>query len=332
VKKTNTKKISVIIPAYNAEPYIEKCLNSLIAQTEPNFEAIIIDDGSADNTFEICKKYAAQDARFKVIKQSNGGVSAARNSGLDIAGGEFITFVDSDDYVAPDYLQVLLQGYSGGEFDIAMCGYVLELDKSGELYRVTGNAEELTQTEILNRMFVPLNRSWGGFLVNKLFKAEIIKKNHIRLNPEYKLFEDIVFNYEYIKSVKRGSYTPAPAYYYVTRKNSAVCTSEATVSNANKWLNSLKAFDFVMEDAKDTYPQFCKILSIMKVMFSATALRIAAKSGLKATPRYKELRRYIIKNLGSFLASKNIRLKKKIGCILTLIMPKTAFKLWAEGS
>ena len=116
--------ISVIIPVYNAEKYIARCLDSLLAQTYTDFEAIAIDDGSADGSFAICQAYGEKDPRFHAIHQENQGVSAARNAGIDRARGDYIAFIDADDYVLPDYLEQLLQAAQTHNADIACCDFV----------------------------------------------------------------------------------------------------------------------------------------------------------------------------------------------------------------
>ncbi|GMO37902.1 MAG: hypothetical protein Ta2B_17610 [Termitinemataceae bacterium] len=114
--------ISVIIPVYNVEHYLRRCLDSVLAQTFTDFECILIDDGSPDKSPAICDEYAKKDSRFVVIHQANAGVSAARNAGLDIAQGEWITFVDSDDWIEPDMLRVLYQNAVKHQSDVSVCG------------------------------------------------------------------------------------------------------------------------------------------------------------------------------------------------------------------
>ena len=108
-------KVSVIIPVYNAEQYLKRCLDSVLAQTYQDFEIICIDDGSTDNSGAICDEYAKKDSRIRILRKENGGVSSARNAGLNIAEGEYITFIDSDDYVDTDYMQTLYENLEGAD-------------------------------------------------------------------------------------------------------------------------------------------------------------------------------------------------------------------------
>ena len=113
--------ISIIIPVYNVEIYIEQCLDSIKKQSYQNFEVIIVNDGSQDNTESICKKIAQSDARFKYFSKENGGVSSARNFGLDNANGHYITFIDGDDWVDPNHLEILIKSITENNSDIAIC-------------------------------------------------------------------------------------------------------------------------------------------------------------------------------------------------------------------
>lgn len=117
-------KVSVIVPVYNCEKYIERCIKSILAQTYSEYELILIDDGSTDNSAEICDRYAEVDACIQVIHQSNSGVSAARNNGVQKATGEYVTFVDSDDWITPDYLETMVTACMDHDAQVVICGYV----------------------------------------------------------------------------------------------------------------------------------------------------------------------------------------------------------------
>ncbi len=121
-------QISVIVPVYKVEPYLRRCVDSILNQTYRDFELILVDDGSPDNCGKICDEYAAQDSRVTVIHKKNGGLSSARNAGLDIAKGEYVTFIDSDDQVAQSYLEYLFRIAEDNEAEISTCGILLNAD------------------------------------------------------------------------------------------------------------------------------------------------------------------------------------------------------------
>ena len=122
--------ISIIVPIYNSENYIKKCLDSILAQTYSNLEVILIDDGSTDNSYNICKDYQKKDNRIVLLQQKNAGVSRARNHGLEVAKGEYIGFVDSDDYIEPEMYEILLNSIIESNSKIAICNYYYENEDS----------------------------------------------------------------------------------------------------------------------------------------------------------------------------------------------------------
>ena len=124
--------LSIIVPVYDVERYLQKCIDSILAQTFTDFELILVDDGSPDNCPALCDAAAAKDARIRVLHQKNGGLSAARNAGLDVARGEWIGFVDSDDYISPEMYEILYKAVQSTGSDLALCDYV-KVDETGAL-------------------------------------------------------------------------------------------------------------------------------------------------------------------------------------------------------
>lgn len=181
--------ISVIIPAYNAAKTIVCCVESLLSQTCKDWELIIIDDGSTDNTLDVCQSF--HDKRIQVYHKENGGVSSARNAGLTYAKGEYIAFVDADDYLEPMYLEHL---YQGSEYDLSITGfcYDKEPEKTILLLELTDKASiAKCLSELINAD--QLCYPWG-----RLFKRSVIEQNHIRFNEKMRFAEDNVFNWEYL--------------------------------------------------------------------------------------------------------------------------------------
>lgn len=167
--------ISVIVPVYNVEKYLNECVDSILAQTYTDFELILVDDGSPDNCGAICDEYAASDSRIRVIHQKNGGLSAARNTGLDIAKGEYVTFVDSDDLVCKTYLECLLQALLAEQADIAVCDMVTFADGEAPtlVEKRQASAEVMTGRDACLSIYrmdgkVPV-MAWGKLYRTRLF-------------------------------------------------------------------------------------------------------------------------------------------------------------------
>lgn len=205
------KKISVIVPIYNSEKYISECIESVLNQTYKNFELLLVDDGSKDSSGDICRKYEKQDDRIKYIYKENGGVSSARNHGVQIAAGEYIAFVDSDDIVKPEILETLIHGNS----DFSMCGYELFDDISHTVSsqfscpKLCGNLHDLAQN-ISDYLSPPyLLGPWV-----KLFRRDIILDNDVIFPPELSYGEDAIFVFEYLSHCRNVSIYPYIGYSY----------------------------------------------------------------------------------------------------------------------
>lgn len=324
--------ISVIIAAYNAEQYIEKCLQSLRSQTYSDFEAIIVVDGATDNTFKLCKGFSDIDKRFVTIRRENGGPAAARNTGLENCKGEYVTCIDADDYVDCDFLATLLGAMDNSNCDISACGYISEDKDGNEICRTPLTDGIKDKTEFINNMLVPINRSYGTFVWNKLYKTEIIKKYNIRFPDERKyLFEDNVFNYEYMKHVRKGAVSSRCPYHYVFRKNIGIIRG-ITENNqmSDKWFHYSDALDFIIEDTYDGFEEFRSHIEIVKMWITATAMRVLAYYGYQDATEYKNMRKFVRKNLMKYLKTPYISIRKKIGMLLTYYTPKIAYRLWAD--
>ncbi len=211
----NSPLISIIVPVYNTEKYLDQCIQSVLAQTYTNWELLLIDDGSTDSSGAICDRYAEQDSRIRVFHKPNGGVSSARNLGLDNARGEWITFVDSDDWVKPCWLSnydicsnfcydLISQGF---ETDIPVFNtleprqksYTYALDNEGSIAEVM---EEIERSKTI------------GFLWIKLFKANLIRARHITFNEQLAHGEDYIFIYHYLSEAKTIKAVRQIGYHY----------------------------------------------------------------------------------------------------------------------
>lgn len=209
---------SIIIPVYNVEQYLDKCLKSISKQTFLDFECIIVDDGSPDNSNAIIDKYVNKDQRFKVIHQKNMGLSAARNTGLDVAKGDYITFVDSDDYIANDYLEKFVLKIASSNADIIICG-IIEVFKNYENSRVFANAT----TEVIKQNI--LADTWPSFVCNKCYKKELF--DNVRF-PVGKAFEDLLTIPEVCLNANKIVCIPDKLYYY-NRQNVSSITAKMSL-------------------------------------------------------------------------------------------------------
>lgn len=216
--------ISIIVPVYGVEAYLHQCIDSLLIQTYQNLEIILVDDGSPDNCPAICDEYAKMDARVQVIHKENGGLSDARNAGLDVATGTYIGFVDSDDWVASDMYAYLLHGILGYQSEISYCGFINVHDTWMD-YSNSQTDKVYTAEVALNELFFD---RLGNFAWNKLYKAELW--NGIRF-PTGKNFEDIRTMYKLFERASRIAVLKEPKYFYRIRQGSIMHDP----SLANRW-------------------------------------------------------------------------------------------------
>ncbi len=217
--------ISVIIPVYNAEKYLPKCIESVLSQTYTDIELILVDDGSPDNSGKICDEYALKDSRIRVIHQKNGGQSSARNAGLDIATGEFISFVDSDDYIDSNMLQVLYESLVQNNADISGCCLKC-VDENGN--RTTDSfLKAFDETKIFDKNQLIYNIThYGDYYTNfvvvcsKLYKREVFSKLRF---IEGRIHEDEMIVHHIYLSISKAVIIPNEYYYYL--RHSGTTTS-----------------------------------------------------------------------------------------------------------
>ena len=216
------KLISVIVPIYNVEKYLEKCIDSIINQTYKNLEIILIDDGSTDKSGNICDKYKKYDSRIVVIHENNCGLSYARNKGLDLAKGQLISFVDSDDSLELNMLEVLMNNMYKYDSDISICNYFYIKDNDKKICVNNSNLKDFSSfgREKFDNIYNEY-KSLAVVVWNKLYKREIF--DEIRF-PNGKIYEDAFVICDILDNSKRVSYTLKPLYNYVYRANSIINT------------------------------------------------------------------------------------------------------------
>ena len=209
--------ISVIVPVYKVEPYLRRCVDSILCQTYSNLEIFLVDDGSPDGCPAICDAYAEKDSRIRVIHKANGGLSDARNAALDVARGAYYAFVDSDDFISPDYIETLYETLRQFDADLSVVGMRRVFQDSMALEDTRKEARTCcydTKAAVLQLL------TWGDFsheACGKLYKAELF--GGIRF-PAGELYEDLAIMYSVILRTQRVVYTDCPLYQYFIREGS----------------------------------------------------------------------------------------------------------------
>lgn len=298
--------VSVVVPVYNVAGYVADCLESLRHQTYDNIEVIVVDDGSVDGSGEICDRFAAIDARFRVIHQSNRGLSSARNTGLDAVRGEYISFVDSDDVVSSVFIEVLLALGT----DIAQCMFTTEADGLARCSEIHGGVIAMTGREACHAQLLD---STGNATVvwNKLYKVSLF--NGIRF-PVGKQHEDEFVTHRVLWSAASFLSVPQPLYFYRQRSNSIMGSGfNAGTQDAFEALEQRASFYRLQED--EELAVLCEAVLCNRI---DTALDGVAKCDPDGASRWSAKRDSLLKTL---LASPCIGAKKKFSLLLQRVMP-----------
>lgn len=228
-------EISVIVPVYQVEKYISECIESVLAQTFTDFELILVDDGSTDNSGKICDLYAKKDNRIKVIHKENGGLSDARNKGLENASGKYFMFVDSDDYIAPNMAECLYKNISESRADIAVCNYRYVFEDSKKDFSTENKAEILDGKEIFYNRKNERNYGFWTVAWNKLYKAEALENIRFRFGKYHE--DEFWANDIYQMDIK--VVTVAECLYYYRQRGNSIMSNQ----NIKKCFDLIEAFD-----------------------------------------------------------------------------------------
>lgn len=204
--------ISIVVPVYKAETTLRRCIESLLQQSFHNIEIVLVDDGSPDSCPGICDEYAAKDGRIKVFHISNSGVSNARNVGIYHSKGNYLCFVDSDDYVESTYIQNFIEGLSD-EIDLVFQG-INEVKDNGMIIKKVPDEASYDYADILNGISDINKHSMFGYVCNKLYRRSIIVKHHLAFRTDINISEDRIFALQYLAYVKKMRTISKSAYFY----------------------------------------------------------------------------------------------------------------------
>ncbi len=259
-------KISVIVPVYNVERYIDKCLDTLVNQTLKDIEIIVVDDGSPDKSSDIYNKYAGRDERVKIIKKMNAGVSEARNTGMEAATGELFMFVDSDDWLPLDGCEILYDQYEKTQADMILADAYIVTDgrvKKNDVFCEAFTTEDKDffkayQKACIGYCYNPKPAiKWNipglGSPWNKLFKRSIIKEHNLRFDPYVKgIYDDNLFTLHYLMHIRSLSYVKKPVYYFRLVSGSLTQGYKANTLEINSRIFE-RINDFMEETGKREY-------------------------------------------------------------------------------
>lgn len=303
-------KISVIVPVYKTEGLLDRCVESIVGQTYKNLEIILVDDGSPDNCPAMCDEWAEKDSRIRVIHKENGGVSSARNAALDIATGDYIGFVDSDDWIEPEMYSSLIQKISESGKNIALCSYYA-VEISGERYecRCVVDKEVLDKDDYFR--FIVLGGD-GGYIWNRLYDADILKE--VRFDEDIWYSEDLLFNFKTAQKSNGAAILDKIEYNYVQKR----IKEQAWVMNDHSF-DSMTAFE-IMLSYKDI-PEDVYDCCLRGYAAAAFTLLSGVLTNEKYFYKYDDIRSAILNFKKRILTQKKYSLKYKVKTLALWLCP-----------
>lgn len=266
--------ISVIVPVYNIEQYIERCLKSIIKQTYVHLEIILVDDGSTDCSGKICDDYSQKDKRIRVIHKNNGGLSDARNVGIDVAQGEYLSFIDGDDFIQKNMIEYLLNKMLTHTADISVCSYKVVYGgcETDTFPKQSGNDIILDSYHAMEAILT--TRKYGSVMAwNKLYKRELFEQSKIRY-PVNRLHEDVFVTYKLYYYSTKIVYSDIPLYFYyqrhdsITGKGFSIKQMEDILASANETLDFIREKDIILEKQAECNFIISNILLINQAIIS----------------------------------------------------------------
>ncbi len=305
----NKPLISVIVPVYNTEQYLPRCIESIISQTYQNLEIILVNDGSVDNSLKICKEYAQKDSRIVVVDKENGGQSTARNMALKIAKGKYIGFADSDDYIAPEMYETLYECLTKTGSEISVCART-NVFENGQMTTAFTLKKEcvMTAKEAVRRFLV--YDALDSATWDKLFKAELFEGIEF---PSGYICEDVVPLFVLLSRAKKIVHCGKPLYYYLQRTGS---TSRSMFSEKAKGLDIYH--EQVSALAKQMYPEFKREADYFYLSRLPALYSIILRTGYNG--EYKaQIIKIMKQNSGKVIFNKHFSMREKIKYLLITV-------------
>lgn len=320
--------ITVMIPAYNAEKYIARCVESLCMQTYKNIEILIVNDGSKDSTGTICLELEKKDARVRLVNQENGGEGAARNTGLREAKGRYLCFVDADDYVKPEFVELLYGNLKKHEAGLSICGFT-ELKEATVLNETKGKKQLLSQEQAMEMLL--REDAFKGYVWNKIFDMNIIRKYQLQFDVTLAVWTDVLFVFQYMCHIEQVVFDPTPVYYYIYLETSVSHGANHVVA-VDKSYSAIRAQEQMITDIPKEYEGVQKQMAVRFVQNALAVIRNIGYSG--DSKKYKEYlvncQRYI--KMYKSMAKDRLSSKERVLVFLSGNMVQILFYLYKRNA
>ena len=317
--------VSIVVPVYNVESYIDKCIESLVNQSLKHIEIILVDDGSTDKSGHICDKYALSDNRIRVIHKINGGLSDARNEGIKVAKGKYISFVDSDDWISINMIESLYNLAESNDADIVQCDYIETYNEKETNETVDSNISTQCYNGIQMLEYMHTDK-YGKCIVvwNKLYKKELFEEI---LFPKGKIHDDEFTTYKLFNIAKRIVDTDSIMYYYRQREGSII-NSEFNIGRLDK-IEALQERNIYFE-VNNLYELSRKTESNICGQLKGGYIGVRGSDIKNKEILLKNLKKEMINNYSKFIRNKHISLKGKITLTVCILNGELYYKLYSK--
>ena len=305
--------VTVIVPVYNVEKYLKKCVDSILCQTLSDIEIILVDDGSTDDSGKICDAYSKKDDRIKVYHKENGGLSSARNYGIEKAKGKYLGFIDSDDYIDPDMYELLMDNLIKFDADMSLCGLFDIYEGTPPKVYAEDRTFEATPEETIKIVLEAEITSVTA--VNKLYKRELFKE--VRY-PEGKISEDAFVIIDLLMRCRKTAITTKQKYYYIHRSGSIT-----TLRFSPQSLHVLEAYKKNYELVEKNYPALIPVAKMRLCWAHFNVLdRLVFDTSKQFTDIEKDVIRYIKNNYFFIMGNKHFTISRKLSATVLMFSKK----------
>ena len=314
--------LSLVVPVYNMESLLPRCMTTLLSQSEQNFEIILVNDGSTDCSGQLCDTYASQNSSFvRVIHKKNGGLSSARNAGMDVAKGSFVCFPDPDDWVDSSYVEHFVQLQRTYHADLVCTGYYIDYDDRQFPSSNTSTRSVLTRRSALEWLLRPAGM--GGFAWNKIYRLDIIRKNNLRFADDVGTTEDLDFAFRYLSFCSSIVWDPQIRTYHYYQREGAATRS----SFSSRKLESLRTYQHVIDNFSSAHPELIVLAKDVLCVAAVQLVYLAQSSSSDETDAVRYLRKQIFSTLPTHLRSPYYGVRYKIQSIFALLFPALYTKI-----
>lgn len=317
MKEAVSSMLTLAVPVYNMEQYLIRCMDTLFGQTCQDYEILLIDDGSTDGSGAMCDAYAAGHPELvRVVHKENGGLSSARNAGIDAAKGEYIIFPDPDDWVEPDYVEKLLMHQRRHNADLVCTGYYVDTENDCIPAKQVGQPAIMTGREARKALILP--PQLGGFAWNKLYRLDIIRENGLRFLDDVGTTEDLDFAYRYLAHCQTVCHAPSErTYHYYQRPGAA---THSTFSP--RQMASIRTYEKIIADCHADRPELAAAAGEEICVTAVNLLWGYQNNGQKDAAVKKRLMKWIRSHLKAHLTSCRYGIGRKLQAAAAAISPE----------